>query len=76
MEHVLEQNKKTILAFVKKSQQFLNLPRKFWEADILQSNPKTYKGVRGKAAIKRARAGTKILKRIDADLKKIIKLLS
>ena len=76
MKHALDINKQTALSFVRKAQEFLGLPRKLWQCDIDRCNPNLYKGALGKAAIKRARAGSKILKRVDADIKKIIKLLS
>ena len=76
MEHVLDINRKTVLSFVEKSGQFLNLPRQLLECDILKCNPSLYKGKKGIAAIKRAKKGLAIIKRIEKDLTKLRKILA
>ena len=76
MQHVLDVNRHTSLEFVKKAQQFINLPKSLFECDVQKCNPKIYSGPRGKAAIRRAKKALVIVRRIEKDLEKLKKLLA
>jgi hypothetical protein len=75
MEHALDINRQTALAFTKKARQFLNLPRSLFECDVKKCNPKLYTGRRGAATIKRGKKALTIIKRADQNLAKLMKLL-
>lgn len=76
MKHVLDVNRHTALEFVKKAQQFLNLPQKLFECDVDMCNPKLYTGPKGKSAIRRSKKALVIMKRVNRDVSKLRKLLS
>lgn len=75
MSKTLDINRQTAATFVGKAQEFLKLPYQLWDCDIKQCNPKLYKGVKGKAAITRAKKGLILLERINKDLIAVRKLL-
>jgi hypothetical protein len=73
--HVLDVNRTTALAFIKKAKLFLNLPRTLFECDVKQCNPRLYVGSKGAATVKRAVRGLVILGQVDKELNKLCKIL-
>lgn len=75
MEHPLDINRKASHTFVVRAKQFLNFPRSLMECDIQKCDPKLYANRKGAAARKRAKKGLVIIRRLNRDLDKLIKLL-
>lgn len=75
-DQILDTNCRTKIEFLKKAQEFLNLPKSLFECDVERRNPDLYKGPKGVATIRRSKKAIVLMKGIEKNLNKIINLLS